>query len=186
MFQEEVADLTAEHLRTHIEALLAEIQTRHGDSVRLLLPKSIETQNLVGGVYNTTFKNMPAYAVDVIEKSFAGESADSLWLYRYDGHIAGVMGGNDEENVNKSCKRHEAAVEQFVRNHLNFHHDPELKTQINSDFDVIGFEFLGAAYSGAEEISGEVAQGEGNKLWIAGFRIDLAWVVSEQGPGNHA
>lgn len=178
MFQEELAEMTADHLRGHIEAYLTEIQARYADRSKLQLPKTIETANLVGGVYNTTVNAMPAYAVDVIDKAFS-EMRDNLWLYQYSGHIAGVVSGNDERAVNRLVKRHEAAVELFVRTHLNFHYPQTVPN--SADFSLIELQFIGAAFSGAEQIDME----QDRKIWIAGFRNDLAWIASEEGPGNH-
>lgn len=178
MFQEEIADLTADHLRTHIKAYLQAVQALHGGTIKLQVPKTIETANLVGGVYNTSTGKMPAYAIDVLNKTFAG-NPENLWLYNYEGHIAGVVAGLDEKSVNLIIKRHEEAAEKFVREHLNLH---GLVSLIGSDFTIIEFAFIGAAFSGAEELdtTNDVT------TWIAGFRIDLNWIVSEPGPSNHA
>lgn len=178
MFQEEIADLTSTHLRTHIEAYLSAVQALHADTIKLQMPKTIETANLVGGVYNTSNDKMPAYAVDVLNKTFAATTPENLWLYDYEGHIAGIISGLDEVSVNKLIKRHEEAVEKFVKDHLSFHN---LSSTLGSDFTVVGFDFVDAAFSGAEELETV----EDRTVWIAGFRIDLTWTVSEAGPGDH-
>jgi len=184
MFQEEIANLTADHLRSHLEAYLTAVQTLHADQIKLQIPKSIETANLVGGVYNTTTTKMPAYAVDVLDKAFTPNSED-LWLYTYDGHIAAVFSGLDEEAVNIICKRNEEATERWVRDHLNCHFGEvgsPFASTTQSDFKIIEMSFLGAAFSGAEELETI----NDRTIWIAGFRIDLNWILSEAGPGNHA
>jgi hypothetical protein len=180
MYQEEVADITATHLRSHIASYLDTIQSRYADSIKLQMPKSIETANLVGGVYNATPKEMPAYVVDVLNKQFSGESTEGLWLYNYTGHIAGVVSGGNEATVNKSVKRHSQAVEQFVRDH-QFMHQMENQVVGNS-FSFAELVFLSAAWSGAEMVDEE----NNRQTWIAGFRIDVLWVISEEGPQQHA
>ena len=178
MYQEEVADLTAAHLREHLGALLDSTQLIYNDKVVLQNPKVIETANLVGGVYNADPNEMPAYAIDIISKSFAGDATEGLWIYAYVGHIAGVLSGGSEASVNAAIKRHEQATERFVKSHNHMH---SLQSQKGNDFKIIELGFSGAAFSGAEQVN---AQND-RELWIAGFRIDLVWVVSEDGPGDY-
>lgn len=178
MYQEEIAKLTAKHLKAHIGDYLEILQKRYPDAVKLQIPKAIETDNLVGGVYNTTPENMPAYAVDIISKSFS-ENTDNLWLYNYEGHIAGVVTGNGEVAVNALVKRHEQATEMFVKQHEFMH---VYGSQMGNDFKIHGLGFSGAAFSGAELVS----ERQDREVWIAGFRIDLLWIASEDGPGQHA
>lgn len=180
MFQEEVANITAEHLREHIGDYLDILQARYGDAVKLQGPKSIQTDNLVGGVYNAALGNMPAIAVDIIEKIFAGENPDGLWIYNYQGHIAGVVSAQGEVGANRICKRYEQATEMFVKEHL-FMHQSESQLTDPNDFSIHEFGFVGAAFSGAEMIKDE----NDRETWIAGFRIDTLWIVSESGPGQH-
>jgi len=179
MYQEEIADITADHLRSHIITYLTQVSAVYGDSVHLEPPKSIETANLVGGVYNAKLNEMPAYAVDIISKAFAGETNEGLWLYTYDGHIAGVLSGMSEESVNDAIKRHEQAVETFVKAHQYMH---QTVSALGNDFSIRELGFAGAAFSGAELVDEQ----DGREYWIAGFRIDLIWVVSEGGPSDHA
>jgi hypothetical protein len=178
MYQEEVADLTAAHLREHIGALLDAVQSIYNDKVVLQNPKTIETANLVGGVYNADPNEMPAYAIDIIEKKFAGDAQAGLWLYIYNGHIAGVLSGSSESAVNAAIKRHEQAAERFVKSHSHIH---SLTSLLGNDFRIVELGFAGAAFSGAEQINAQ----QDRELWIAGFRIDLQWVVSEDGPGDY-
>jgi len=178
MYQEEVANLTADHLREHIGVLLDETQAIYNDKVVLQNPKAIETANLVGGVYNADPTAMPAYAVDIIDKTFAGDASAGLWLYIYGGHIAGVLSGASESSVNAAIKRHEQAVERFVKSHNHLH---SLASALGNDFRIVELGFVGSAFSGAEQINAK----DDRELWIAGFRIDLNWVLSEDGPGDY-
>jgi hypothetical protein len=180
MFQEEIANITAAHLRGHIGGYLDVLAARYGDSVALVVPKAIETDNLVGGVYNSSVGDMPAYAVDIIDKIFAGENPDGLWIYNYSGHIAGIVEAQGEVGANRLVKRHEQAVEQFVRDHLFMHLEDSQLSDPN-DFNIHELGFTGAAFSGAEMIGKE----NDREHWIAGFRVDLLWIVSESGPGQH-
>jgi hypothetical protein len=179
MYQEEIADLTAEHLRSHMQEYLDAVKAIYADKIEMTFPKAIETANLVGGVYNATQKAMPAYAVDIIDKVFT-EHSDNLWLYQYNGHIAGVISASNEDSANKIVKRHEQATEMFVKRHDHFHQTAAKK--VGNDFLIVGLGFTGAAFSGAEKID----EAENRETWIAGFRIDLVWIVSEDGPGDHA
>jgi len=178
MYQEEVANLTAAHLREHIGALLDATQAIYNDKVVLQNPKAIETANLVGGVYNAAPDAMPAYAVDIISKAFAGDAQAGLWLYLYEGHISGVLSGASESAVNAAIKRHEQATERFVKSHQHLH---SLTSGLGNDFRIVELGFSGAAFSGAEQVNSQ----NDRELWIAGFRIDLTWVVSENGPGDY-
>lgn len=180
MYQEEVAKITADHLRTHISSYLATVQAIYTDAIKLQVPKSIETDNLVGGVYNAEPQDMPAYAVDIIDKAFAGTDLDALWIYTYGGHIAGVVSGGSEASVNMMIKRHEQAVEKFVRDH-QFMHQQE-NVFVGNDFRFKELRFIDAAFSGAELVT----TGDQREVWMAGFRVDLAWDISESGPWQHA
>lgn len=178
MYQEEIADLTAAHLRLHLPAYFQYLNGFYKDNIKLQNPKSVETHNLVGGVYTAPLGEMPAYAVDIISKSFDQVTEDGLWLYNYDGHIAGVLDGGDEAHVNRQIKRHEQATEMFMKKHQHFH---STESALGQDFRIVGLGFSGAAFSGAELVD----EKNERQTWIAGFRIDLLWVVSEDGPGNH-
>jgi len=178
MFQEEVAQLTADHLRLHLPDEFAVLQARYPDAIKLQFPKAIETANLVGGVYNAATGNMPAYAVDVISKAFDSVTPDGLWLFAYDGHIAGIVEANDEKSCNAIIKRHEQACEEFVRKHQFMH---QVESVLGNDFSIVGLNFGGAAFSGAEMIE----EKQSRQKWIAGFRIDLVWTTSEAGPDQH-
>jgi hypothetical protein len=180
MYHEEIGKITSEHLRLHINAYLDELEVRYADSVKLAKPKAIEYANLVGGVYNTELDNMPAYAVDITQKRFSGLSNNSLWEYAYDGHIAGVVTGGSEKEVNTLVKRHEQAVEMFIKRHGNMH---ATEHQVpGNDFRIIEVGFVDADFSGAELVEERTNR---RKRWLAGFRITLIWIVSEDGPTQH-
>jgi len=184
MYHEEIGKITSEHLRSHIGSYLNELEIRYADGVKLTLPKSIEYANLVGGVYNAELNAMPAYAVDVTDKQFSGISDAGLWEYLYNGHIAAIISGGSEVAVNTIVKRHEQACEMFVKRH-QFMHKLQDQTQAQvagNDFSIMEMGFVDAAFSGAEE----VPQGDNKYVWVAGFRITLVWILSEEGSNDHA
>lgn len=178
MYQEEVAKITTEHLRLHIVSYLDELEARYGDGIKLQNPKSIEYANLVGGVYNAELTAMPAYAVDIVDKVFNGLTDSALWEYAYNGHLAGIINASSEAAANTIVKRHEQAVEMFVKRHENLHSTQAQVT--GNDFSLTGFGFVDAAFSAAEAVQ------DGTKVvWVAGFRVTMVWIVSEDGPYQH-
>jgi hypothetical protein len=180
MYQEEIADITAAHLREHIKPYLTAVNETYIDRIKMIMPKAIETNNLVGGVYNTDPKGMPAIAIDIIGKQANQDSIDNLWMFDYNGHFAGVVTGSDEAQVNKLCKRYEQACEMFIQDHLFFH---QQQNELSGNaFTLLRLLFNNMGMSGAELIDTNT---EGEQVWIAGFRIDLTWTTSEQGPGQH-
>jgi len=183
MYQEEIADLTAAHLRSHIKAYIDAVGLIYPDTIKMQYPKSVETANLVGGVYNAKPNEMPAIAIDIISVEFAANTTEGLWLYNYDGHIAEVISGGSEDTVNRIIKRHQQACETFVNDHLHFHQvEDQLTSPLGQPFTIMEFGFSGSAFSGAEEVT----EKQNRKTWIAGYRIDVNWLVSQQGPGDHA
>jgi hypothetical protein len=134
----------------------------------------------VGGVYNAELNAMPAYAVDVTNKTFSAVTDSGLWEYAYDGHIAAIISAGSEQAANTIIKRHEQACEMFVKRH-QFMHQTQAQVAGN-DFSIRTLAFADAAFSGAEEVPAET-----NKyVWVAGFRISLVWILSEEGSNDHA
>jgi len=177
MYQEKIAQITEDHLRTHIAALLADANAQFPDDdvATLVVPKTITSASRVGGVAQDLPKLLPMYAVDCMSKSFGGEVED-LWLYAYDGHIAGMVSAQSQETVDQLCKRHASAVERFVRNHQFLH------LASNDEFTIREFFFVASDFSGAEEFG----QRDNKKpLWLGAFRIDVRWVTSEDGANDH-
>jgi hypothetical protein len=179
MYQEELAEQTADHLRTHIEGYLDEIAAKYTGLkyVDLVVPKSIEPASVVGGLW-TEFDNiLPAYGIDVLNISPSEDSA-SLWTHAYDGQINGLVSAGSRQTVDRLCSRHAQAVEHFIEQHLFFHWD----TQNRDVFSVVTFFGGNLEFSGAEDL-GEQA---GRPLWLAGFSLNCTWLVSQEGPAQHA
>jgi hypothetical protein len=176
MFQEAIANLTAEHLRLHIEAYLELINAQFPDDlVKLVVPKSIETASAVGGQINEFDRILPAYGVDVWGK-VESVTIDNLNTYDYAGQISGLVSANSRATVDRLVKRHAAAVEYFLRQHERLH---EVSTD---DFLVLGLFFVQSEFSGAEYL-GELKNRE---IWIAGFSMDTIWTTSEASGMQHA
>jgi len=176
MFQEDLAAYTADHLREHIEAYVEAINNRFPATDREVVrtPVLIETSSLAGGVMAVELEKLPAYAVDCLDKQFIDVS-ENLYTYQYTGHIAGVVIANSQKSADHLVKRHESAVEKFIREHELLH------KLTNADFTILRFYFLASAFSGAE-LEGETKR---TQNWIAGFRCDVNWIVSESGPSQH-
>lgn len=180
MYHEEIGYITGEHLRSHIKEYLQELEARYGDGVKLALPKAIESTKPVGGVFNTSLAQMPAYAIEVGGKTLSAVSNNGLWEYAYDGYITGIVTGNSEDAVNKLVNRHEQAVEMFIKRHAFLHN---IGAQVaGNEFTIVELGFRDADFSGGEMVREKAG---GREAWIAGFRNTLVWVVSEDGPGQH-
>ena len=175
MWYEEIADATASHLSTHIQQYLLDVEAKHSDGLGLIQPRTIETANLVGGVYSAELDSLPAYAVDVMNREVV-PSMDDAWLYQYSGHIAMIIIAPSEAAANRICKRHLHAVELFVNEHQFMH-----ELVINDECSIHEFGFAGSALSGAAPVT--VNEKE---AWVAGARVDVVWVTRETGLSQHA
>ena len=177
MYFEAIAELTCTHLRSHVEDYLEAISARYmgKDRVPLIVPKSIDATSVVGGMW-TEFDNiLPQYGVDVLGRSFSGV-ADNLFEYEYPGQINGMVHAMDEQTVDRICKRHCEAVERFIKEHQLMHQ------HTNDQFSIIELGHSETTLSGAEQINGE----DNKTIWIAGFSVNVIWLVSEDGPSQHA
>lgn len=175
MFQEDIADWTATHLRTHIEAYLDEVNGRFSIPATLVLPKSIESTSVVGGLISSYNEILPQYGIDCADKEFS-EAIGDLYTYQYTGQINGMLHGTSRQAVDTAIKRHGAAVELFIKRHQFLHE------YVTDDFSFLELAMGTVSFSGAEDL-GVV---DGRQLWLAAFSIDVAWFTSEAGPGQHA
>lgn len=175
MFEEQIGKWTADHLRTHIEDYLAEVNASASTPITLVVPKAIEVASVVGGLFTEYDNILPQYGIDILGKSFAGMS-ENLFIYQYDGQINAMVHAGSREAVDMLVKRHAAAIELFIRRHEVVH------LYQTNDFSMLDMSFSAKDFSGAEELS-EVA---GRPLWVAGISINLTWLTSEDGPSQHA
>jgi len=176
MYHEQIAKLTADHLRTHIAAYLAEIEAEYlgTDKVTLVVPKSIDPASVVGGMMTEFDQILPQYGVDVLNKNLGAE-IEGLFTYDYAGQINGIVSSTSRDSVDKLCSRHARAVEKFIKEHLfNLH-------STDPNFTMIGIGFMGLDCSGAENL-GTVNDRE---IWIAAFSINLIWATSEDTAMQH-
>jgi len=179
MYQEQVAKLTAEHLRLHLSTYLSELETEFtgSDKLRLSVPE-VSTQSLVGGVIQTDVDSMPIVAIDCLDKS-AIPSSDSLFYSQYEGAIASMVSGNSSDIVDRRIKRYSRAIEHFVKEHQLFHEDFSTNTKPFSFRELV---YVGSRFSGSIEL-GETE--ETPRIWVAGMVIDVLWITSEDGARQH-
>lgn len=177
MFQEALAEQTAEHFREHLEDLLDGIaQQFSGPNILTTKVPNVDSVTLVGGVMSAPIEQLPLIGVDCVEKR-PTPSNESLYLYEYEGAFAGLASASTAQEADKLAKRYAAAVELFIREH-------ELLHQITNDwFSVREFLYGGTGFSGSIEVQLEE---QAPDLWIAGFTIPTLWVTSEDGPRQHA
>lgn len=176
MFQEQIAKITADHLRSHIEAYLGEIneETTGTDKIILSIP-TVDTDSMAGGLLTTDIDKIPKYAVDCINKSLLSND-ESLWLYQYEGAIAGLVAAESVQSVDKLVKRHGRAVEHFLKEHQFLHSS----VGGEDNFFIRELSYSSTTLSGAMEVE----DGD-NPIWVAGFSVDAFWAVSEDGPRQH-
>lgn len=179
MFQEDLAKITADHLRTHVAGYLASVAARYSDVVPLVNPTEIIVASAVGGMIQEFDQILPKYAVDVFGKQFA-ESGEDLFTWQYSGQISGLISANSQDSADKLVKRHAASVEAFIMDHLHLHQTSSSPWVDN--FYIVSFGFSNSDYSGAE-FAGTVNDRE---IWIAGFSYDCIWLVSEHDSTQHA
>lgn len=175
MYHEDIARVTANHLRQHISAYLSAISSEYtGDqSVPLIVPKRIDIASVVGGMISEFDQILPQYGIDVLGKTISQDDS-ALWSYEYPGQINGLVHGGSREAVDYLIARHARAIETFIREHRLLH------SFENNNFSILEFSFAGMSFSGAEEISEE-----GVSKWLAGVSIDVSWFTSESGPDDH-
>lgn len=175
MFQEAIAKLTSEHLRTHIQAYLSDLEISHTgtDKIGLKVPV-VSAETLVGGVMSADVDELPIIGVDCVEKQDL-PSNESLCYYQYSGAVVGLIGATDEVIADKMIKRYQSAAELFIRDHRFLH------LESNDDFMIREFLFVNTSFSGSMEVELE----EQRRLWVAGFTTNVLWVTSEDQYRQH-
>lgn len=178
MYQEPLAEQIADHFRSHIEAYLEATNNAFAASERSTVraPKTIETASLAGGVFSVEPEKLPAFAIDVNNKTTAPVTED-VYAYQYEMQIAGVVTAQSQKEANRLVKRYEAGTEQFFKQHWMLH----LFEPANFDFSVLRLVFQSANFSGAEAVT--IGQ---DTVWIAGFTVAGLIITSEGGPVQHS
>lgn len=176
MFQEQLARLTANHLREHIKDYLDDISSEATAdlSVPLLVPKRIDVSSVVGGLISEFAQILPQYGIDITAKHQSTDDS-ALWSYEYVGQINGLVHGGSREAVDLLISRHARAVEFFIKKHQFLH------GYSDDNFKILEFLYVDTDFSGAEDISDSE-----NTLWLAGFSMNVLWFTSEFGPSDHA
>ena len=166
----------------HLAALLDQESDNIDGKVRLQMPKHFDVASFVGGVVGLSGRNdFPACSIDAYSKQLAGDD-QSLWLYRYDGHITWMVGGDNADVVEQQAKGYGAALERFITTHANFPYAANYNASA-LPFMFNTFAFLRTEFMGASKV--EVEQRGTRQLWVDGGRIELFWEISENGPGQH-
>jgi hypothetical protein len=173
MYFKPIARITKDHLASHIETYLEEVNDP-SDTLSLAMPKVIEISSVIGGVIGQFDKTMPRYAVDCLGKTLS-ETNEDINTYVYNGQITGIVSGRSAQVVDDLIKAHCAACELFVKNHLYIDHADKSK------FAIQAMGFVSANFSGAMEIEKAPAA----PVWIAAFDINISWLVSEDAAKQH-
>ena len=176
MFQEDIAQLTADHLRTHIRGYLDTVNASYAPTkkITLVMPKDIIVASQIGGLIVEANEVLPQYGIDILGKQIGGTFED-LILYSYNGQINGLVNSTSQQGADTLVKRHARAVEHFVRDHKFLHFEN------NDNFRIMEVQWLGMEVSGAEPIG----LGPDRELWVAGFSHDVVWVTSEDDMAQH-
>jgi hypothetical protein len=172
MYEKPIAQVTKEHLVSHLPAYLDEVERL--DKLKLVMPKTVEISSIVGGIMD--HKHLPAYALDCQTKELSTTNED-LWTYIYVGQLTGMVSGKSALEVDDLIKGHKSACELFcVRHH------EAVFTTVDTAFTIMGFEFSQSDFSGAIDVT----RNPKAPIWVAAFQIGIAWQVSEEPPMQHA
>jgi hypothetical protein len=174
MYQESIAKYTADHLRTHIREYLDIVQasTSSPGTTKLVLPKSIADTSTIGGLLAELGGLTPIYGVDCADKQLSTRR-DDVYLHEYEGFITGLLTAPTKEIADQLMKRHAAAVELFVKNHLYLH------GQSFTAFMIVEYQYLSTSFTGASYL-------EDSDSWLSAFTVNTLWLTSEGGAGQHA
>jgi hypothetical protein len=177
MYFSQISSHTKEHLLSHMAELLANEQSKYGDTIRLVMPKVVDLSSMIGGIMAIATDTLPQYSLDCNSKVESEMGEYNLNTYDYSGQISFLVNGGDPNSCQEIARRHAAALEQFCKAHQFFH-------QYTSDagFKIIGFECNAVELQGPMEL---ITESKGN-IWVAGGVLDLTWVVSETGYFDHA
>lgn len=180
MYYRKVADLTREHIRSHLPAYLTAASAQLDKSIALPQLSQFTLGSYVGGVAGIDGKgDMPSMAIDAMVRTPANDAED-LFLYRYDGSLTAMFSARDGETVELIAKGYQIALDLFAMNHQ---YRPTLGTEEES-FTITGFWLLRSSTFGAAKVKVE-DRGTTSDLWVDGLRADLAWTVSEVGRLQH-
>lgn len=168
MYERQLAIITKEHLMTHLATYL---ELFGG----VAMPKRVEISSVIGGVIKPA--TLPIYALDCLTKQLS-ETNEDLNTFIYSGQITGLVGGRTPEIVDDQIKDHKAACEHFVTEHLSIATpSPDLE-----NFLILAFAFASSDTTGALQVDVDPK----TPFWVAGFDIQISWLVSEKAARQHA
>lgn len=181
MFFEPVAELTRDHCREHLTAYLAEISAQYSDKVTLQQPKAFDVSNIVGGRVGISGReSLPSLSVGASSKQVTDMGGD-LYTYLYFGQFLGMVAGKNALEVERTCERYGAAIELYVMRH-RFKPIPTGTNEALLPFMIQELFFRQTTFFGASNITDNDKKID---YWVDGFKVDVGWVVSEAGPGQH-
>lgn len=175
MYFEQLSIAVKDHIRTHLADYIAVGNVGFEKPVKLVMPRSFTAASFVGGTIGLHRDTLPALAVNFDTKD-QSPTDENLWSYMYSGALVGMVGANNGDDVERLAKRWEAMLERFVREHQ------VPPTPTDSPFLIVQLGFSRSQFFGAAQIP--TKEGE-QPLWVDGFVIEVACLLSEQGPGTH-
>jgi hypothetical protein len=181
MFYEQISVYTKKHLLEHLKSYLDAEAALYSDRLPLVLPVAIDLSSLVGGVIATARDTLPQYTIDCNTKAY-GEEIEDLQTYLYSGAITFLVGGQNADIADHLAHRHAAALEKWVRDHVHMHqHDDD------DGFTILGFAWVATQFTGAVQVeTQENTSNSQNDFWVCAGAMEVQWVTSESGPGDHA
>lgn len=172
-----------EHMAGYLERVEADSSIIE-PGIHLPPPKSFDVASFVGGVVGLKGKtDFPALSIDAYNKVIS-PSTEDLYGYRYDGHVTGMVGGTNPKVVEQQAKGYGSAIEMMIREHAYQPYGSGFDASV-LPFMFIEFAFLRSEFFGAASTDVGDEKGRNTKLWVDGFRIEVAWAISEPGPGQH-
>lgn len=183
MFYRLIAKHTRDHLRDHMTEYLGTAEGLQDSDIRLPRPKRFDIGSFVGGVVGITLsdpKSFPALALDALTRQWAGTD-ENFYAYRYDGHVTGMVVGTNPDLVERTAKGYLTALDLFCSEHA-YIPLPDAFDKSTLPFSFLEFAGIRSEHFGAAQVTSEEGATD---TWIDGFRLEIAWTVSEPGNGQH-
>jgi hypothetical protein len=170
-------------MREHLVEYLERAEADMDSDIVLPKPKMFEVASFVGGVVGLKGKtDFPALSIDAYNK-IQSPSNKGLYEFRYDGHVTGMVAGTNPKVVEQQAKGYGAAIEMFIKEHTYQPYDDSFDAS-GLPFAFLEFGFIRSEFFGAANTEVGDQKGRPTQLWVDGFRIEIAWITSEAGPGQ--
>lgn len=179
-----IATVTRDHLRDHLEGYLAAAGAELG--IPVPPPVRLDVASFVGGVVGLdphNPKNFPSLALNANTRLHS-PSDENFYSYRYDGQIAGVVLANDAATAESLATAYVSALEAFIGDHV-YRPAPDNYNFSSLPFMFIEFGFIRSEFFGVTAVEPEGEKGKNVRRWYEPFRIEVAWLISEDGMGQH-